>query len=126
MSPEVQAEYDKILAAVAVRNGVLMSPPGDRYYGYIGDEWEHFATCNARSWGTAKETTFSQFEDTFATSTRYRMAIDVANVTCNCGQIKDREVRWEPSDGLGEVTSKVFAELYRQLKAEADDARDVG
>lgn len=117
MSLEVQAEYDRILAIVAVRNGALMSPPSDRGYGWIAMDWEHLARCKPKTWGKATEVTFTQFEGTFVEETRYRMAIDVKDVTCNCGQITGREVRWEPESGLGDVTSKIFEEMYRQLKS---------
>ena len=118
MSPEVQAEYDRILAAVAVRSGALMAPRGDRQYGWIAGDWSHLSQCGVKSWGSAVETTFTQFEGTFAEGTRYRTAIDVADVVCNCGEITGREVRWEPSEGLGEVTSAVFEALYRELRGD--------
>lgn len=120
MSPEAQAEYDQILATVAVREGTLMAPPNDRTYGWIGYDWKHLKTCGVKSWGAAKETTFTQFEGTFEEGTRYRTAIDVADVVCNCGQIVDGEVRWEPSN-LSEITSAIFAEMYVELKDRRDD-----
>jgi hypothetical protein len=120
MSPEVQAEYDRVLAAVAIRKGTLMTPSG-RIYGWIADDWEHLSRCKARTWGKAKETTFTQFEGTFAEGTRYRTAIDVQDVSCHCGQVAGREVRWEPSDGLSEVTEAIFAEMYTQLKGGTTD-----
>lgn len=116
MSPEVQREYSEILTQVALRNGALMASPGDRQYGWIDSQYAHLATCGVKSYGRAVEREFSQFEGTFAPETRIRLAIDVDNVSCNCGQIVGREVRWEPCSGLQDVAQAVFAELYEKLR----------
>lgn len=121
MDPKVKEEYDRVLAIVAIRKGALMCPSGSRYYGWIGDDWQHLSRCGAKSWGVAKETQFTQFDGTFVEETRYHTAIDVSDVTCHCGRITSAEVRWEPSDGLSEVTTAIFEEMYNQLRAKNEN-----
>jgi len=117
----VRREYETLLAQIAVRQGALLRPANDRGYGWIDPEWEHLSRCGVRSWGRATETTFQQFEGTFFEGERIHHAVDVADVTCHCGEITGREVRWEPSNGLSDVAEAVFAALYEKTRSERSE-----
>ena len=116
MDKKIEQEYESLLAEVAIRNGSLLAPPGQRGFGWIAYDYEHLVTCGAKSWGAPIESEFSHFEDTFAEDVKVRHAIDVADVTCNCGQITGGEVRWEPYEGVSEVARAVFGLLYEKLR----------
>lgn len=118
MDSNVKQEYDALLTEIALKQGALMSPPNLRQYGWIDGDYAHLSSCGVRTWGAVRETEFQQFEGTFFEGERIRHAVDVSGVTCNCGFLTDREVRWEPTGGLSEVAEAVFTALYEKMRGE--------
>lgn len=118
MSPEAQAEYERFLREAVLKRGALVST-GSTYYGWIADDWRHTSKCELTTTKVPEEITYSEFAGTFATSDSTHHAVEVSGVSCKCGQLKDRKVRWDAS--VSEVAEAVF-ELAFGKKAEGKPA----
>lgn len=114
MSPEVQEEYDRILAAVAAREGYLLKE-GDEWSRFMPyDYTSHIRECGIKS-GVAEEDTWYEFVGTFASTHDSTMhGVKVTNVTCNCGRFTNRTVLWRV--GISEAIQAVFEQFYREVK----------
>lgn len=125
MSPEAQAEYNRAMAAAAVKNGLIVRADPSYYGGW--SDWEaaeHLnpygpasAPCRlvAPEHGTVKEDEWSEFEGTFYDGDTSHHGVVVTGVSCVCGQLTDRAVRWEAS--MQEIAEAVF-EIALGPKAE--------
>lgn len=111
MSPEARAEYDAALRAAVLRHGTLVDRRPD-VYGWMDHNYAHAERCELTSTAAPEEVRWSEFQDTFSPN-RERTGTSVSGVSCACGELVDREVRWEAS--VSEVTEALFAALFEQL-----------
>src|SRR5687767_12929273 len=123
MSPEVRAEYDRVLRAVVLRRGILVSEK-PRSFGWMDADYVHTSRCVVTSDRTPDESEWSEFAGTFAESDATRRGIDVSGVSCACGELVDRVVRWEA--GPSEMIEAVFEEAFGAVRAtriESEESR---
>lgn len=95
MSPEAEKRYHDLLRRVALKNGdIVRTDPS--IYGWLDySATKHVRSCTLSSIATPEEIVFQEFAGTFATSDYTRHAIEVNDVSCECGTIRDRALRWE-------------------------------
>lgn len=118
MSPEVQAEYDKALTAVVLRHGFLVkNDPSTygwvdyEYYGHYGKNHRpHHLSCPLTATGKPRETVWREFNGTFNDEDDSVHGIEISEVGCACGKLKDRTWRW--SANMQEVAEAVFEEAF--------------
>jgi len=125
MSDEVRAEYEAALARVVVRNGSIVRT-NDTYYGW--NDYPAFQHIVGGSWGDkgpgcalvlpdgarAVEDEWSEFAGTFADGDNVKHGAIVRGVSCKCGQLTGRSVRWEAN--MHEVAEAVFEEALGARK----------
>lgn len=126
----VQVEYEKILTAAIIKNGSLMSETPSifswaDYHGDYGSGWprrgeRHSSSCGIASTGRVEEhATWYEFAGTFATSDFYKHGMEVHDVTCNCGKIKNRTFRWDAP--VGEAIRAVMMGLLEERVADGQE-----
>lgn len=122
MSPEVQAEYDRALTAVVVEHGTIVKERPSIYgwidynaLDHIGQGWRTpQGTCalivpeNAHP----REDRWVEFAGTFAEDDNSRTGVAVDGVSCRCGQLTNRTVRWDAH--VQEVAEAVFTKAVEQ------------
>jgi hypothetical protein len=118
MSPEAQAEYNRAMAAATVKHGSIVRTNGT-FYGWS----DYDAAMHVAGWsytdksvkpcplvvpehGTVREDEWSQFEGTFYDGDTTHHGVTVTGVSCSCGQLTDRTVRWEAN--MQEVAEAIF------------------
>lgn len=134
MSPEVRAEYEAIVTELVLQRGrVVMNDPTE--YGWADatlDVWKrdegpggerlydgpfsHFTQCDAFAIGhLVEDVRWAHFVGTFNPGgpTEPRHGVEVHDVSCMCGRVKLRTVRWEGS--IHDLAGAVFERLYRRL-----------
>lgn len=110
MSPEAQRRYDELLRTATLLNGaVVVSDPS--LYGWEDYKLtQHARVCALRSTATPREITFTEFAGTFASEDYTRHAVELKGVSCVCGLIKKRTMRWQTTvaDALKAVLTMVL------------------
>lgn len=122
MSPAARAEYDAALRAATLKNGTLV----DRHpsvYGYMAEDWEHKNACEVTSSEAPREVEWSQFTDTFAPNEN-KHGVSVSGVSCACGALVNREVRWEAD--ASEMTEALFEYVFERLAQVEGEAKSGG
>lgn len=115
MTPEVQAEYDQALMAVTVRNGYLMDTRQTRFHNYDWKLTGHPRECPTTA-QKVNEDVWYEFAGTFAsTNDQRKHGICATGVSCACGALKDRTIRWEAS--VSEIMEIVFEEAFNARSA---------
>lgn len=107
-------EYQRAAARFVLRHGTPRDMRDDHYlvYGWMADDWrevrEHIESHdpNAITLGDFKDVEWFEFENTF-TDSKERHGVEIT-VTCACGKITDRVVRYEGS--LGEILMGILNE----------------
>lgn len=106
MDDRVKAEYEKVVSAAIIMNGLMVSNSPSMYawrdydteYDGSGG-YRHIYSCGTASVGEVKEdTTWWEFAGTDADN-HYKHGMEVRGVTCNCGKITNRTYRWDASVG---------------------------
>ena len=105
MSPEAQKGYQRALKAALIRNGSVVEPHPSTYGWVEYGETVHLRQCGGSSEQTVEEDTWHEFLDTYHGSGA-KHGLRLEQVTCNCGHLVGRAVRWEAE--LSEVTEAVF------------------
>lgn len=117
MDDAVQAEYDRLLARVVLKQGELVRKDESQYGWHdYNDGWvrdSHHRTCEVTC-KRVQEVTWYEFQGTFYEGDESVHGVSAFGVTCACGKLKDREVRW--SAAMQEVAQAVFEELYKEIK----------
>lgn len=113
MSSEVRTEYEKLLAAATLREGL---PKLERATNFCWADYEldtehRLAECGGLLGfdRVDEESSWTEFVGTF-TSDRYVHGVDVVGVRCVCGRLDGRTLRWKTTSG--EATRVVFELLY--------------
>jgi hypothetical protein len=114
MSPEAQREYDDALRKITLQHGTPLRVNPSFYvqndYRLVG----HAATCGIVTASKPKEDVWHEFAGTFAsTDAGKRHGIVVTDVSCNCGQLVQRTIRWEAS--ISEISEALFGEIFEVL-----------
>lgn len=118
MSPRARAEYDRALRAAVLTHGVLVDPRPS-VYGWMAYDWQHVASCVVSSDAAPREVEWSQFADTFAPNLQ-KHGVGLSGVSCACGALVDREMRWEASPS--EMTEALFEHVFARLAEVGEDA----
>lgn len=118
MTPEVEREYKRHLMTAALQHGELVATDAS-FYGwrdYSEEEWvgrrPHYRAC-ALTGTSVHETSWGEFMGTFYDGDTTVHGVEVRGVSCACGRLKDRRVRWTAHPG--DVAKAVFEELYTSL-----------
>lgn len=117
MTPEVQEQYDRVLTTVTVRNGTLVSI-NPSIYGWEAFPWsdptrEHWDRCGMKPLTgeeRAVEDSWDEFQGTFYEGDTTVHGVTVYGLSCNCGQLTDRSIRWRAN--MREVAEVVFTEAF--------------
>lgn len=120
MRPEIRAEYTRALGAVVIRNGdVLKVNPTSQFMLYdrmIRHELDCIATARE-----VQEDAWYEFQGTFAKDHTVH-GVTATGVTCTCGALQDRIVRWQASPST--VAEEVFEEAFGGRSKNDDDVQD--
>lgn len=110
MSDAVRAEYERVLARVIIKRGSVVVQT-DGWYGWVDyDATTHVSKCGVATHGAPDEDTWYEFKGTFYEGDTSVHGMALSGVTCKCGRITDRSLRWQAS--VVEVATEVFAEAY--------------
>lgn len=107
-------EYKRAAGLFVLKHGSWRSMRDDHYlvYGWLADDWERMARhleTHALDEITLSDFTdveWSEFESTFTDNSEHH-GVEIT-VTCSCGQIRDRVIRYEGS--LGEILQGILQE----------------
>lgn len=134
MSPEAQAEYNKALTAAVLKHGTMVSKDASSYgwedYEYHhGPNWSgrhksHHVTCGWASVGKPEEDYWHEFQGTFYEGDTSVHGIVIKGLTCNCGRIQDREMRWQAS--IQTVAEAIFEEAFSKKNEEKPTSKCPG
>lgn len=106
MSPEVERAYHDAMRRAVLRHGALIAT-GVTFYGWIADDWKHKHECELTTTAIPQEDEWFEFDGTFAPS-RIGRGVTVSEVSCRCGKLVNRRVRWEASPST--MIEAVFTE----------------
>lgn len=90
----IKAEYENALRIAVLRHGAL-TDPDSHAYGWIADDWEHKRWCKLTSEQVPTEAAWTEFGDSFTEHHPTKHGIDLPGVSCACGAITDRTMRWD-------------------------------
>lgn len=128
MSPEVRAEYDKALIAAILKRGTMVSEDASIYgwedYDYhFGPSWSraerrtpHHLACVLVSIGRPVETRWDEFQGTFYEGDTSEHGVELPGITCECGKLEDRTLRWKASPQA--IAEAVFEEAFGKKEPE--------
>lgn len=124
MEKNVRREYETILTAIVLENGLPRWAPNDRPGMFGGPvdykDGEHIRKCVIVSTGRVDEDVeWSEWAGTFAESDKIRHGVSVFDVTCACGKIVKREVIWETT--VADVATAVFTKMYEMLNGRLNE-----
>ena len=109
MSPEAQEEYNRALKIALIRHGSVIEKNPSTYGWADYQATEHLRQCGGWSLWNADEDTWHEFVDSYAGSeAKHGLALE--RVTCNCGHLAVRTVRWKAE--LSEVAEAVFEAAF--------------
>lgn len=127
MEDRVRVEYERILTAAIIKNGMPVSRDGG-YYGWGDYEIEypndyeggrHSVACGIAKTGRVDEDAYWQeFMGTFYEGDETKHGMEVSGVSCNCGRITDRVYRWSESPG---EAIRIVLEGVLSEKVESDE-----
>lgn len=110
LSDEARAGYERALLAATVRHGYVVRPPGEgSTYQQYDYSVRHADGCVVVS-GRADEDTWYEFQGTLADDHSVH-GVSATGVTCSCGALRDRSIRWRAS--VTEMIEAVFEEAFR-------------
>ena len=119
MSPEAQKQYDAAMMAAAIKHGTMVSR-NPSFYGWSARPWsgddasdcKHMEHCQfvPGSTSAVEEDDWNEFMGTFYEGDTTKHGVIVKGVSCACGEIKDRSVRWQAD--MQEVAEAVFEEAF--------------
>lgn len=117
MTPEVEQEYKRHLIAAVLRHGEMVSPTASYLSWRDHDEHipgrrSHPRDCPLTA-TDVRETSWQEFMGTFYEGDDTVHGVEAIGVSCACGRLKDRRVRWTAHPG--DVAKAVFEELYTSL-----------
>jgi hypothetical protein len=103
-----QDEFQAALAQAIWEHGNLVNPNAS-YYGWRDfdestGQW-HAADCSLGSYSDLREDEWDAFVDTFYEGSTHHYGVAMT-VTCACGKLKDRHIRWDVS--VGEAIQQVL------------------
>lgn len=110
MSPEVEAEYNSVLREAVLHHGCVVSNDPSIYdwASYYGTK--HARSCTMVSENLPIEITWEEFDSTDAGDLKVIHGISLQRVRCECGKLKNREMRWETNPS--EMIKAVFEIMY--------------
>ena len=108
-SPQIQTEYERALRAAVLKHGALTDPESHAF-GWVADDWEHKRVCVLTSGQVPDESEWTEFGGSFTDHHPTKHGIDLTGVSCACGQIENRTVRWQA--GPAEMIQAVFEEAF--------------
>lgn len=126
MNEEIQKEYDRLLIKLVLRHGDLVSERATTfgwrdYAETFPNDWygrtfvEHLERCGIQSVGSVQEEIWYEFQGTFYEGDNSVHGVAVFGLTCNCGKLTNRSVRW--SARMQEVAQAVFEEHLNEHPA---------
>lgn len=113
MSHEAQEQYNRALKVALIKNGSVVDLRPSTYGWQNYDDTEHLRRCGGWSLWNADEDTWHEFVDSYAGS-EAKHGLALQRVTCNCGQLAARTVRWRAE--LSEVAEAVFEAAFGPKK----------
>ena len=119
MKPEIQREYDRTVTALVVERGDIIGGNGFGWQDF--DALRHIGRLGLYPGQTActlivpegaqpREDEWTQYEGTYGGNDTPHHGITVQGVSCACGQLTGRAVRWEA--GLSEIAEAVFGGAF--------------
>jgi hypothetical protein len=118
-SADVNIEYRRALSAATVKHGSVLREKPTSFYRQYDRSIRHAPNCVITVRGQVQEDTWYEFQGTFANDHTVH-GIVATGVTCSCGVLKDRTIRWQAS--TSEVALAVFEEAFGKKKGTSDDA----
>lgn len=124
MDAKIRKEYETILTTLVLENGLPRWAPNARPGMFSGpvdyNGGEHIRTCTIVSTGRVDdEVEWSEWAGTFADGSKICHGVSVADVTCACGEITEREVIWETT--VADVATAVFMKVYEMLNSRLNE-----
>lgn len=109
MSPEAQAAYNAALTKVLFKHGVLVDSTPD-IYGWMDLDYEHAWECKLSTKNVPVEDRWDEFMGTFSDEDTTRHGIVIHGVSCACGKLQQRSIRWHAR--MQEIAEAVFEEAF--------------
>jgi len=110
LSEELQREYEAVLQRAILRHGTVTNLPGTGRWGWQDyDATSHLAQCGGLSERQVLEDEWSEWGGTDA-GPNYKHGMSLTGVSCQCGRLADRKVRWD--DYPTNMTEAVFEEAF--------------
>jgi len=111
LSEEAQREYDEALRRATIRNGSVLATRERRFGWQDFEATLHLGQCGGTSELNAQEDFWYEFAGTFAEAGDHeKHGVSLKGVSCQCGELSDREVRW--TDYPSAMTEAVFGEAF--------------
>lgn len=117
MSPKLQAEYDAALLAATLKHGTPLGGGGWGWQDFdalrhLGRMIDPTADCWLVATADLKaiEDEWTEPKGTFDESDRTRHGVIVYRVSCACGLLTNRDIRWDA--GIQEIAEAVFEEAF--------------
>jgi hypothetical protein len=105
MSPETQEEYDRALKTALIANGDVVESRPSTYGWKDYDATEHLRSCGGWSERPVEDDAWHEFIDSYEGSAE-KHGQSVSGVTCECGVLGGRTVRWDAQ--RDEIAEAVF------------------
>lgn len=106
MSDHVRDEYNDALRTAILRHGELVSVDPSIYMWRDYNTQEHLRACILACVDIPKSDEWNEFADTFFEGDTRHYGVIVSGVSCECGTIRNRSVRWEET--VSRVAEAVF------------------
>lgn len=107
MSPETQKEYDAALKQATIQHGGVLDHRTSTFGWEDYRASEHLRRCGGVSNEEVEEDDWYEFAGTFAGPEEgHKHGLLVSGVTCLCGELADRSVRWDAD--RSEIAEAVF------------------
>lgn len=111
MSPDVEREYQNAIRQVVLKHGTPISLPGQGRWGWQDFEaGNHLWQCGGRSDREVAEDDWYEFVSMGGPGDGHTHGVSLPGVSCNCGHLTDRTVRWQAHPS--EIAEAVFEQAF--------------
>jgi hypothetical protein len=108
----VEDEYRKIMIDLVLQHGTLVDPFAN-LFGWVDADYDHVRDCPTTALAV-EEDSWSEFAGTFAPDDNLIHGITAVGVTCVCGRLTNRRVRW--AGRMQDIARAMFNEMKKEAQ----------
>lgn len=117
MSDSIRTEYNNALRTAILQHGELICIDPSIYMRRDYSTHEHLRACVLTCVDTPKSDEWDEFAGTFFEDDTRHYGVMVSGVSCECGTIRNRGVRWEETTSrIAEIVFTIAAEKWLSHK----------